>query len=256
MIALLTTVFVASLIGSVHCAGMCGPFVAVAVGNLQQRGHAAQQLAYHGARLLTYSLLGAAAGALGAVLDLGGAMAGVQRLAAVAAGALMIAIGVITALRYFGVHFAPAKLPGWAQAGLAAGHRAAARLTPVKRAAAIGLLTVLLPCGWLYAFVITAAGTGSPLSGAATMAAFWAGTTPLLALLGLGAQGALRVLGPRLPLVTSAALVALGILTVAHRAHVPAYAQPATPPACISDAAAHAAGLKSDEMPCCKEHGQ
>ena len=38
MIALLTTVFVASLVGSLHCAGMCGPFVAVAVGNLQQIG--------------------------------------------------------------------------------------------------------------------------------------------------------------------------------------------------------------------------
>ena len=256
MIALLTTVFVASLVGSLHCAGMCGPFVAVAVGNLQQRGHAAQQVAYHGARLLTYSLLGAAAGMLGAVLDLGGTLAGVQRLAAIAAGALMIAIGLITAMRYLGMHFTPARLPTWVQAALAAGHRAAARLTPVKRAAAIGLLTVLLPCGWLYAFVITAAGTGSPLSGAATMAAFWAGTTPLLALLGLGAHGALGVLGRRLPLITSAALVALGVLTVVHRANLSAYAQSATPPASISDATAHAAALKTDEMPCCKDHGK
>jgi sulfite exporter TauE/SafE len=33
---------------------------------------------------------------------------------------------------------------------------------PEVRAAILGLGSALLPCGWLYAFVVTAAGTGRP----------------------------------------------------------------------------------------------
>ncbi|MBE7450024.1 MAG: sulfite exporter TauE/SafE family protein [Kofleriaceae bacterium] len=42
------------------------------------------------------------------------------------------------------------------------------------RAALLGLLSAALPCGWLWAFVVVAAGTGSPVGGALVMTAFWA----------------------------------------------------------------------------------
>lgn len=62
---------------------------------------------------------------------------------------------------------------------------------PVVRAAATGLFTTLLPCGWLYAFVVTAAGTGSgtPLHGAALMAVFWLGTLPMMLTVGVDCHG-------------------------------------------------------------------
>ncbi|RMF85708.1 MAG: sulfite exporter TauE/SafE family protein, partial [Planctomycetota bacterium] len=95
MTALIAAVFVASLLGSLHCAGMCGPFVAFAVGaDAGRTGGAWRHVAYHGGRLVTYSLLGVAAGALGAALDLGGAWVGVQRTAAIVAGAIMVLFGV------------------------------------------------------------------------------------------------------------------------------------------------------------------
>ncbi len=49
------------------------------------------------------------------------------------------------------------------------------------RASAIGLLTAILPCGWLFAFVIVAAGTAQPLFGALVMAVFALGSVPALA---------------------------------------------------------------------------
>ena len=58
----------AALLGAAHCAGMCGPLVALFPG-----GRA--RLAWHAARIAAYALLGLLAGALGAALDLGGALA-------------------------------------------------------------------------------------------------------------------------------------------------------------------------------------
>ena len=50
---------------------------------------------------------------------------------------------------------------------------------PVARALLLGLFSTLLPCGWLYAFAVLAAGTGGPWTGMLVMAAFWAGTVPV-----------------------------------------------------------------------------
>ena len=162
--AALIAVLLASLFGSLHCAGMCGPLVAFAVGTPETRSYAQRavlQIAYHGGRLATYALVGAICGVLGAALDLGGSLLGLQRVAAVLAGAMMIAVGVLALLRYRGVTLPHVGLPAFLQRLVVVGQRAAVGLRPLPRALAIGLLTALLPCGWLYAFAIIAAGAGS-----------------------------------------------------------------------------------------------
>jgi hypothetical protein len=50
----------------------------------------------------------------------------------------------------------------------------------------------LLPCGFLYAAVVAAAASGSPLVGAAGMAAFGVGTIPALLAVGLAGRAAGR----------------------------------------------------------------
>ena len=67
--------------------------------------------------------------------------------------------------------------------------------------------------------VVVAAGTGTPLLGAATMIAFWLGTAPAM-------LGAATVIGPaiarlraRLPILTGATVIALGLVTLAGRWH-------------------------------------
>ena len=220
MITLVTTVFLASLLGSLHCAGMCGPFVAFAVGQPTGENNASRthlQLAYHGGRLVTYTLLGAAAGATGALLDLTWALAGMQPVAMALAGGLMVGLGCIELLRSRGYRIALFHPPKLLVKTVQRGQRLAMALQPTRRALVIGLLTTLLPCGWLYAFAITAAGTGSPLTGAVVMAVFWVGTLPVLISLGVGLQAALGALGKRLPSVSAIALIAVGLFTLAGR---------------------------------------
>jgi uncharacterized protein len=218
--ATLVAVLTLSLFGSLHCAGMCGALVAFAVGGSESCSHltrVALQAAYHGGRWCSYALLGAACGLVGAALDLGGSLVGLQRVACVLAGAMMVVVGVVAVLRYGGVRLPALSVPAWFSRLLRVGQRAAVGLRPLPRAATIGLITALLPCGWLYAFAIVAAGTGSAGWGAAVMTAFWLGTVPILVSVGTAVQAWTGTLGRRLPLVTAVLIVLVGLGTIAQR---------------------------------------
>lgn len=223
-LAILSAVLVASLIGSPHCAGMCGGLMLFALGadSEQPRGKRVRlQLAYHGGRLTSYLMLGAAAGAIGAAIDFTGRFAGVQRAAAITAGMMMIAFGLALLARTMGIRTGRLKLPKAINSVLERLHRVAFALKPTNRAITIGLLTALLPCGWLYAFAFTAAGTASPLWGAAVMGTFWLGTVPLMAALGAGIQLLTRPLHAHMPLITGLAVTAVGIYTAMGRLQAP-----------------------------------
>jgi len=212
VIALAASVFVAALLGSAHCAGMCGGLACFVAGS---SGSARSTAAYNGGRLVAYVALGVLAGAAGAGFNRAGTLAGWSRPAAVVAGTLMIAWGAFTALQAFGLRAPALAMPAVARDALASSLRALSGRSPTERGLALGLLTPLLPCGWLYAFVATAAATGSSLRGAAVMGVFWAGTVPMMAALGIGLQRTFGPLRARLPALTSVALVVIGLLTVA-----------------------------------------
>ncbi len=235
MTALFLTVLVASLTGSLHCAGMCGPFVAFAVGT--QGSSTTRVMAYHGGRLTSYVGLGVLAGLVGSALDFGGSVVGVQRLALVAAGVAMVIFGLVSLARLAGMRLAALQPPSFLRRASTAVHRRLQGVSPLPRALAIGLASTLLPCGWLYAFVVTAAGSGSPWNGAAMMFAFWLGTLPVLTALGILAR---RLAGPALrfvPALTATALVLVGIFAISSRLDMAPLnaAEPAdlnAPPAC------------------------
>ncbi|MFI4861384.1 MAG: sulfite exporter TauE/SafE family protein [Phycisphaerales bacterium JB063] len=220
MFALIAAVFVASVLGSLHCAGMCGAFVVFAVGGIDAPRGTRLRLhaAYNGGRLVTYVLLGVVAGSIGAVLNLGGALAGLSRVATVLAGALMIGFGAVALMHAMGKSSMRWPVPPVMQRAMIAGQKFAMTLSPTRRALVIGLLTTLLPCGWLYAFAITAAGTASPLWGGVTMAAFWLGTLPVLVSLGSCVQQLTGALGARLPAMTALAVIVVGLWTLVGRA--------------------------------------
>ncbi len=221
---LIGAVLAASLLGSLHCAGMCGAFLLFAVGADRQPSRAEQMrlhAAYHGGRLLTYAALGAVAGGVGAALDFGGSYVGVQRVAAALAGALMIGFGLITLAKVAGIRGRTSLIPRAWRARIERVQQRAFGLPPFTRALSIGLLTTLLPCGWLYAFAFTAAGTGHPALGALTMAVFWLGTLPVLASVGIAAQSLAGPLRRHLPVVTSLLLVVVGVFMVAQRVRAP-----------------------------------
>jgi uncharacterized protein len=208
-------ILAASVVGSPHCAGMCGAFAYLAAPGPHPPRAAAPL--YHGARLAGYLVLGVLAGALGASLDRLGALAGVGRAAAIVAGVVMILWGLAAVLRALGV-----RVPGLPSLPVTSGPwaavlRRAQAIGPLRRAALLGALSAMLPCGWLWVFVASAASTGSPLLGAAQMAVFWLGTLPAFAALGLLAQGAAGALRRYLPAVTGVVLIVFGGYTVLHR---------------------------------------
>ena len=264
MTALFATVFFASLLGSVHCAGMCGGFIAFYAGSDATGGRARWfgHLAYSGGRLLTYSILGVFAGWLGRAVDLAGSFAGVGRIAAVLAGLSMVAWGSVGVLRALGLSLPRLPLPARLERLYGRSLQTMRGRPPVVRAAILGLASTLLPCGWLYAFAVTAAGTASPLWGAAVMASFWLGTLPMLVGLGAAVQHLAGPLRRHLPAVSALALVCVGLLAVSQRMRVPNLMHRAplvteVQPAAWSLPAAieRVQHLGEQEPPCCREAG-
>lgn len=256
MISLLGAVALASLLGSLHCAGMCGCFSALATGGAGRTATRVRlQAAYHGGRLVMYVGLGAVAGAMGAALDLGGKTVGVERIAALSAGVFLILFGVVALLRSAGVRIAQPRTAAWRRF-VGRGHRFAARFGPNGRAATIGLLSAVLPCGWLHAFVIAAAGTGSPALGAVTMAAFWLGTVPALVAV-VASIGRISALGRPVQIATSVAVVVAGIFLTWSRMDAAGAVLPEavdSAPATVAEVIERVEDLDSSEMPCC--HGE
>lgn len=219
-------ILVASLVGSVHCAGMCGGFVCFYTGSGSSTDAAALRahVMYNVGRFTSYLTLGAIAGAIGAGVSAVGNVAGLQHAAAIVAGALMVAWAISTMAAQRGRRWGALRAPeGWQRALGRVLH--AVREQPMAtRAWLTGLLTTMLPCGWLYVFVATAGGSGSVRAGILTMAVFWLGTVPALLAVGLGAQ---RVFGPlrqRLPMVSAALVLVMGLLSISGHFAMPQHA--------------------------------
>lgn len=160
-----------------HCVGMCSPFVLFVSRRYvaPEAGRAAAfraQLWYTAGRVLTYAILGAIAGALGGVVQLAGAILGLQRAASVVAGAVLV-LWALVALSDL--------VPGLDTGGSLFA-KVAARLKGrvPGHPFAVGLFLGLLPCGLLYSAVIAAVARGGPLEGALALALFGLGTAPAL----------------------------------------------------------------------------
>ena len=160
-----------------HCVGMCSPFVLfvsrryVPAGAGRPAAVAAQGW-YTAGRVVTYSMLGAVAGALGSVVQLAGTLLGLQRAASIVAGGVLVVWALVTLsdlvprLGSGGSLFT--RVAG-ALKGRVPGHPFAT-----------GLFLGLLPCGLLYSALIAAAARGGALEGAAALALFGIGTAPAL----------------------------------------------------------------------------
>lgn len=232
MMLLISAVFLASLLGSLHCVGMCGAFLGIAAGDGSRR---TTQLGYHGGRLITYLSLGAIAGAMGRGIDLAGAMGGFQPIALTLSATAIVTMGVLTWLRLKGISVPRLHGPKFISSAATRGYQFAMDRPPLQRAMIIGLLTTLLPCGWLWTFLITAGGTARPSLAMLTMFVFWLGTLPAMLALGVGLRGLLGAAQRRVPTITCAAMIGVGLFTISGRAHLnpaawAAQAPPATQP--------------------------
>ncbi len=210
-----------SVLGSLHCVGMCGPlaiFASGAGGSTPRGTVAVSTTMYHLGRLATYLLAGSLAGYLGSLVDVGGELIGWQVTAARLAGAMMVLVGIAKLWAYFRIA-APAKTvrPSRIAGVLVRLRPFLARRSPIGRAFGIGFLTTFLPCGWLYVFMLVAAGTGNVLAGTLVMFAFWIGTVPALTSLIAGTGMLANHTSNLVPVGTAILLVTTGVFTASGR---------------------------------------
>lgn len=215
----LLAVFTASVLGSLHCASMCGGFAAAIPVAGSQAGVAGQRwalVAYHGTRGLGYAVLGTVAGTVGAGLEGAGQGLGVQRAAGMLTGVVLMLLAVSMLWRER-VRKAPSLIP--VRVG-PRGDRVRVLFTALLRrgglwaAAGLGLASALLPCAWLWSYVLVAAGTGSTKGGLAVMVVFWLGTLPILLSLGTLAAWLRTHCGRWAPRWSALVLLALGTLAL------------------------------------------
>jgi len=200
---MLLSAFLLGLASSLHCAAMCGPLTLALPLSATERWRAVGGLlTYHFGRALTYGFMGLALGLLGYGL----AVTGWQRTLSVLMGAALI-VGAFWSASPLAGRFLPrfsltTRLP------------AAWRTWMGRSLFLTGMLNGLLPCGMVYAALMTALVTASGWQSGAFMVVFGFGTAPVL--VGIGFFGRALSLSLRAhfrPLQT-ALLVAAGALLI------------------------------------------
>lgn len=189
----IVTAFIIGLVGSLHCAGMCGGIVSMLHAGQKispkrnLRSAWVASMAFNGGRIASYSIAGALAATLGvSVIGLAGQEIG-HTVMQMLGGLFMIALGLY--------------LTGWWN-GLAVveklGLKIWQKLSPMARgvlpinsyigALKAGALWGWLPCGLVYSALVLVMSSGDPITGAAAMIAFGLGTLPMLAAIGIASE--------------------------------------------------------------------
>jgi sulfite exporter TauE/SafE len=174
------------------------------------RGQAGDDLAPVGGflagKLVSHTLLGGLLGAVGAAVQLSPT---VRVWTQLAAGALIIVFG----LAQLGV--GPFKrLTIEPPAAWSRFVRGRARSRAAFAPAVLGFATVVIPCGVTLSVEALALASGSAVSGAAIMAVFALGTSPLFAVLGYAARRAATAWRGRLAVATGLVVLAMGAYTL------------------------------------------
>ena len=170
-------IFTVGFLTGFHCIGMCGGFVMNYTQGVQGRGRRAvffAHLSYALGKNLSYALLGAAFGALGAVLTITPHMRGI---AALVAGIFLVLFG-LNMLKLFPKF----RLPSLRSKSGSITQRIYRDIKPRRNPFSVGFLSgFLLGCGPLQAMYIMALGVADPLKGALLLLCFGTGTLiPLL----------------------------------------------------------------------------
>jgi sulfite exporter TauE/SafE len=173
--AVLVTAFLAGLLGSGHCFGMCGG-IAAGLGAMAPGRAIVPALQFNLARLVSYAVLGlVSAGILGELSNLSQAGRWLRLLT----GGMILLIGLRFLFNFRGLELIERGGARFWTKVLPLALRAGKRQDFIGRIV-LGFCWGLLPCGLVYSVLLTAASTGNPVSGAVTMLAFGGGTLPAM----------------------------------------------------------------------------
>jgi sulfite exporter TauE/SafE len=167
--------FAFGFLGSLHCIGMCGPIVlALPVGTQGMFRYTLGRMLYNFGRVVTYSLMGGVIGFIGSGLSL----KLLQQNISILAGAAILSVliiqrvsgGALSSPQAFGVLLLRLQ-------GRMASLLKESSLPPLFF---LGVLNGLLPCGFVYLAITTAAVTSDASRGMLFMAGFGIGTVPAM----------------------------------------------------------------------------
>lgn len=201
------------MIGSFHCIGMCGPIAfALPLNNDSSLAKFFGSLLYNTGRITTYSCIGLLFGLTGKGLSIIGFQQGLSILL----GSTILIILLMAKWGSFKIN--PPFI--FSQASLKI-RNALGKLFLKKNFGAlylIGLLNGLLPCGLIYMAVAGAVATADPVKSALFMAAFGAGTLPVMwavsffgNFIGMEARKKIRNLYPYMMVLMACLLILRGM---------------------------------------------
>jgi len=168
--------FMAGVLGSGHCVGMCGALVS---GCFMKPGMSKSYfpyLAYQLARISVYALVGLAAATLGVVLVSSGVFGQIQSILQMFIGVVVIilALGILGWIPFQGsVRLLPMNV-------LRRGYAESRSKGPLLGAALAGVLNGLMPCPLTFAMAVKATSATTIVEGGLLMLAFGAGTLPAM----------------------------------------------------------------------------
>ena len=168
--------FMAGVLGSGHCLGMCGALVSGYFMNAGPSKRYLPYFMYQLARIFVYTMVGFAAAALGFVLVSSGVFGKVQSILQMFIGAVVIilALGILGWIPFQGsVRLLPMNL-------LRRGYAESRTKGPLLGATIAGLLNGLMPCPLTFAMAVKATSATTVMEGGLLMLTFGAGTLPTM----------------------------------------------------------------------------
>lgn len=172
--------FILGILGSFHCAGMCGPLALA----LPHKGSSRFEMItgsilYNLGRAFTYAVMGALLGALGATVK----FAGYQQALSIGTGVVLLAAVLLPARIKNKIFFGSPLQGGFSTLkmyfnGFLGKHS-------YRSLFSIGVINGLLPCGLVYIALAGAVVTSDVLSGTLYMALFGLGTLPMMLFISL-----------------------------------------------------------------------
>ena len=188
------SILLSSFLGSWHCAGMCGPIASL----MSTRKNL---LSWHLGRFVAYVLLGFAGGALGSFF-LNSQFIYLRIISSILFALILLLMG----LRQL--------KPSWFLNISFPWFRRLRKFHLNQSGFIVGLMTALLPCGWLYTYVTAAIATQSPWAGALLMTLFWLGGLPALNILPAMVRKTLQTASLRQRKIAGVILILAGVYSL------------------------------------------
>lgn len=207
--SILISAFILGIMGSFHCAGMCGPIaIALPLHGNSVGGKILGGSLYNLGRTITYVIMGTLFGMLGQGL----ALIGFQQKISVVMGSLMIISVLFPALfrNQYSLEKSWSRLVGKLKTTIG-------KMFSIRSYQSlffIGMLNGLLPCGLVYMALAGAIGTGSAALGTLYMLLFGMGTIPMLLAISLAGNLLSLTVRKRINRLIPILVVLVGILFI------------------------------------------